>query len=129
MVSIYETSRSLALSASLVKTLTGSDPITARTLYKEPFTFKPQATFWVATNYLPHMPADDGALWERTRRLPFEVQIPEGKRDQSVRSRLREPEHGAAILAWAVVGCLLWQQAGGLWQLSPIRLNSPHPRR
>lgn len=40
MVSIYETSRRMVLSASLVKTLAGSDPITARGMYKEPFTFK-----------------------------------------------------------------------------------------
>jgi putative DNA primase/helicase len=109
MVSIFETSNRMALSASLVKTLAGSDPITARGLYKEPITFKPEAKIWVATNYLPKVPADDDALWERIREIPFNVTIPEHERDSTVRSRLREPEHGAAILAWAVEGCLLWQ--------------------
>jgi putative DNA primase/helicase len=120
MVSLYETSRRMVLSASLVKTLTGSDPVTARTLYKMPITFKPAAKIWVATNHLPKVPADDDALWERIREIPFEVAIPEGERDPTVRSRLREPEHGAAILAWAVVGCRLWQ-AEGLAQPAAVR--------
>ncbi len=120
MVSIYETSKRMALSASLVKTLAGSDPVTARALYQAPITFKPAAKIWVATNHLPKVPADDDALWERIREIPFEVAIPEGERDPTVRSRLREPEHGAAILAWAVVGCLLWQ-FGGLAQPDAVR--------
>lgn len=71
MVSIYETSRRLTLSASLLKTIAGSDPITARTLHKEPITFRPQCTLWIALNYRPHAPADDAALFERLRELPF----------------------------------------------------------
>lgn len=112
MVSIYETSRRLTLSASLVKTLAGNDPVTARTLYKEPIEFKPEAKIWAATNHLPKVPADDGALWERIRAIPFEVTIPEHERDPSIRSRLKEPEHTSAILAWAVDGCLKWQKDG-----------------
>jgi putative DNA primase/helicase len=112
MVSIYETSSRMVLSASLVKTLTGSDPVTARALYQAPITFKPAAKIWVATNHRPNVPADDDALWERIREIPFDMMIAEHERDPSVRSRLREPEHGAAILAWAVKGCHLWQSEG-----------------
>ena len=120
MVSIYETSRRMVLSASLVKTLAGSDPVTARSLYKTPITFKPSAKIWTATNHQPRVPADDDALWERIREIPFTVSIPEGERDPSVRSQLRDPKHGAAILAWAVLGCLLWQVEG---------LKQPHEVR
>ena len=41
MVSVYETSRRLKLSASLVKSLAGSDPITARDMFSKPLTFRP----------------------------------------------------------------------------------------
>lgn len=112
MVSIYETSRHMKLAASLVKSLAGSDPITARTLHKEPFTFKPEGKIWIATNYLPHVPADDAALWERIRQIPFDVQLSEVKRDPTIRPRLQEPAHREAILAWATTGCLLWQGEG-----------------
>ena len=113
MVSIYETSGRLKLSASLVKSLAGSDPITARDLHAKPITFRPQATLWLATNYRPHAPSDDDALWERIREVPFDVFIPENQRNPTVRKALRDPAvHGAAILAWAVQGCLLWQAEG-----------------
>lgn len=120
MVSIYETSQHLRLSASLVKTLAGSDPVTARALYQAPITFKPAAKIWVATNHRPIVPSEDDALWERIREIPFEVTLPERERDPEVRSQLREPEHGAAILAWAVNGCLCWQ-SDGLQQPDAVR--------
>ncbi len=113
MVSVYETSSRLRLSASLVKTLCGSDPVTARPLYQEPITFRPQFTLWVATNHRPRVPDDDEALWGRIRELPFDTVIPPDERDPDVRATLRDPEiSGAAILRWAVEGCLLWQKEG-----------------
>ncbi|HKE11070.1 MAG TPA: hypothetical protein VKE73_05815, partial [Myxococcota bacterium] len=56
MVSVYETSRRLRLSASLVKTLCGSDPVTVRGLFQEPVTFTPQFALWIATNHRPKVP-------------------------------------------------------------------------
>ena len=113
MASIYETSSSMRLSAALVKTLCGSDPITARAMYKEPITFLPQFTLWLATNHRPKAPNDDEALWERIRELPFPTVIPPEERDPQVRVVLRDPDvSGAAILAWAVEGCLAWQSEG-----------------
>lgn len=113
MVSIYEASQRLRLSASLVKSLAGSDPIAVRDLYAKPITFRPQCAIWLASNYRPAVPDDDDALWERTRELPFREHIPEDERDPDLRSRLRtEARHREAVLAWAVEGCLLWQREG-----------------
>lgn len=113
MVSVYETSRRLRLSASLAKTLSGSDPITVRDLYSRPITYLPQFTLWIATNHRPRVPEDDDALWERLREIPFTVQIPEGERDPQVRAELSDPKaSGAAILAWTVEGCRLFLEEG-----------------
>ena len=113
MVSVYETSARFRLSAALIKTLCGSDPVTARAMYREPVTFLPQCTFWIATNHRPRVPNDDEALWERIRELPFETVIPPDERDPAVRDQLRDPERcGSAVLAWAVEGCLGWQREG-----------------
>ena len=121
MVSVYESSRRLKLSASLVKSLAGSDPITARDMFSKPITFRPQAKLWVATNYRPKAPNDDDALWERIRELPFRTMIPEAERDPGIRAQLREPAlHGPAILAWALEGCRLWL-AEGLQQPDAVR--------
>jgi putative DNA primase/helicase len=113
MVSIYEASRRLRLSASLVKSLAGSDPIAARDLYARPITFRPQCTIWLASNYRPTVPDEDDALWERIRELPFREHIAEEERDPGLRSRLRTAGLDLeAVLAWTVEGCLLWQREG-----------------
>jgi putative DNA primase/helicase len=113
MVSIYETSSRLLLSASLLKSLAGSDPITARDLYGQPVTFRPQFTLWIATNHRPRVPADDDALWERLRELPFSNTVPEEERDPKLRRLLRtDAGHQAAVLAWAVEGCLMLREEG-----------------
>ena len=118
MVNIYE-SEPRRLNAALLKSISGSDPITARGLYQKPITFVPQFTLWIASNYRPRLPLDDDAVWERVRELPFPKTIPPEKRDPRYREELRDPTlHGAAILAWMVEGCRLWQ-AEGLGQLPP----------
>src|SRR5690606_38648902 len=53
MVSVYETGRALRLDAPLVKSLAGSDAITARALYREEVEFRPARTLWLATNHRP----------------------------------------------------------------------------
>jgi putative DNA primase/helicase len=46
-------------------------------------------------------------------RVPFEHVIPKEERDPAVKRALRNPQRtGAAILAWAVQGCLAWQREG-----------------
>ncbi|MGH7338114.1 MAG: DNA primase family protein, partial [Myxococcota bacterium] len=65
LVQVYESSRQLKLSASLIKTLCGSDPITARDLYESQITFLPMFTLIIAANYRPKLPSEDDAVWER----------------------------------------------------------------
>jgi len=113
MVSVYETSKRLRLSASLIKTLAGSDPICARGLHRDPIEFQPTFTLWLACNFRPRLPSDDDAVWERMREIPFRVEIPESERDPEVRRRLREdPRERAAVLAWIIQGALLRQRDG-----------------
>lgn len=102
--------------ASRLKQMTGGDTLVARDLYKGEFSFLPQFTLWVAANKSPEADADDEGLWRRLLRVPFEVARPslEGKnRDKSIKETLTDPARsGEAVLAWAVEGCLAWQQGG-----------------
>jgi len=101
------------LAEGLVKILTGGDTVTARFLYRESFEFFPKFKLWLSANCAPRASDRDEALWRRILRIPFEHTIPEKKRDPKVKATLRDPEiAGPAILAWAVRGCLLWQQCG-----------------
>jgi putative DNA primase/helicase len=59
------------------------------------------------------MSDEDDALWIRALDLPFDNQIPEGKRDPRVKETLRDPSSGGpALLAEAVRGCLEWRRDG-----------------
>jgi putative DNA primase/helicase len=113
MVSIYESGRSLRLDSALLKTISGSDPIAARDLYRAEFTFQPQLALWIATNSRPRLPEDDDAVWQRIRELPFLVHIPEAERDPEVRRRLSDPNDcGPAVLAWVVTGFEMYRRDG-----------------
>ncbi len=56
------------------------------------------------------MKGTDWAIWRRIRLIPFTVTIEEHERDPNLSAKLKEELPG--ILAWAVRGCLAWQQEG-----------------
>lgn len=101
------------LAEGLMKTLTGYEPIKARRLYQNGFEFMPTFKIWLAANHAPKVDLSDDAMWNRILRIAFTNIIPKGERKASVRETLTNPKKaGAAILAWAVQGCLEWQQQG-----------------
>jgi putative DNA primase/helicase len=113
MVVSIEVDEGKQLAAGLVKTLTGGDTVTARFLRKEFFEFTPRFKLWLAANDRPQVSATDSGIWRRIVQIPFTVEIPADERDPLVKQRLTsDPEIQSAILAWAVEGCLAWQQSG-----------------
>ncbi|MGC4094914.1 MAG: phage/plasmid primase, P4 family [Polyangiaceae bacterium] len=97
---------------ALVKRITGGDPIVAAQKFEEEVTFVPACTLLFAANDAPGARDDDEGLWVRMRRIPFTAVIPTERQDRLLKERLAEPEHASAILAWAVAGCLQYQQRG-----------------
>jgi putative DNA primase/helicase len=93
-----------------VKVLTGCDDITARFLYNEFFTFTPIAKFWLAFNHKPIVDDASHGFWRRVRLIPFLHRFEGAAADQDLMKKLRAESPG--ILAWAVRGCLKWQQEG-----------------
>jgi P4 family phage/plasmid primase-like protien len=59
------------LNIGLMKELTGGDKITARSLFHDPFIFKPQFKLLLACNHKPYVPADDEGTWRRLRVVEF----------------------------------------------------------
>jgi P4 family phage/plasmid primase-like protien len=101
------------LAEGLIKMLTGGDTVTARFLYQEAFEFAPTFKLTLAANHAPQVRNDDEAIWRRILRVPFDNVIPKSERDPSIKKVLKDTEaSGPAILAWAVKGCLEWQQEG-----------------
>ena len=101
------------LAEGLVKQMTGGvDAMKARFLYEELFEFRPMFKAYIGTNHAPQIQDSDDAIWERIRRIPFTVQIPKAERNKDLEEALLKELPG--MLAWAVQGCLAWQEAGDL---------------
>jgi putative DNA primase/helicase len=109
-VSTRETEQGRHLATAKIKELTGGDPVTARFLRRENFDFIPVLKLWFATNHRPVIRDTSDGIWRRVLLLPFTVTIPEHEKDPTLPDRLLQ--EAAGILAWAVEGCLLWQQTG-----------------
>lgn len=102
LIVVSETEQEKRLAVALMKSLTGGDPITARPLYGAPLTFKPSHTALMVTNYLPKITGNDPAAWRRIRVIPFDVTIPDERKDGRLGERLELAAD--AVLAWAVEG-------------------------
>jgi putative DNA primase/helicase len=88
-VTASESQEGHRLDESLIKSLTGQDPITARFLYKEEFTYFPQFKIWMSSNYKPSIRGLDWGIWRRVKMIPFEVVIPDEERDEQLLDKLK----------------------------------------
>ncbi|HHY72253.1 MAG TPA: DNA primase [Bacillus bacterium] len=109
-VSAVESEDGQKLSESLIKQLTGGEPIMARFLRKEFFEFTPEFKIFFTTNYKPIVKGDDEGIWRRIRLIPFTVTIPKEEVDKHLPEKLQSELPG--IFRWAVEGFLKWQAEG-----------------
>ena len=110
LVVSIEVDQGRRLAEALVKTITGGDTVRGSFLYHDSFEFVPAFKLWLAANHAPQVGDVDDAIWRRILRLPFEQPVPPERRDRTLKAHLRQPS--AAVLAWAVQGCLAWQKRG-----------------
>lgn len=104
LVTTSEGAHRQTLDTAIVKQLTGNDPITARFLHREFFTFVPQFLIVMSTNHRPHIECPDFAIKRRVLLVPFTVTIPEAERDQDLGGKLRAELSG--VLTWGVQGAI-----------------------
>ena len=109
-ISSVEVEEDRRLAESVVKALTGNDTIAARGLYANVVEFRPTFKVWLGTNHKPEIRGTDNAIWNRIRLIPFDVTIPQERQNGNLLANLTKELPG--ILAWAVEGCLAWQQDG-----------------
>lgn len=110
LVVAMETDEGRRLAESLVKELTGGDPIRARRMREDHWQFMPSHKLILCTNHRPVVKGTDHAIWRRIRLVPFDVVIPDAEQDKTLADKLRAELPG--ILAWCVRGCLDWQRDG-----------------
>jgi putative DNA primase/helicase len=88
--------------------MTGGDPITARFMRQDNFTFLPQFKLVIIGNHEPVLRNVDDAMRRRFNIIPFRHKP--ARVDRTLERRLAS-EHGR-ILQWMIEGCLDWQANG-----------------
>ncbi|ODS55800.1 MAG: hypothetical protein ABS36_09440 [Acidobacteria bacterium SCN 69-37] len=118
-ITASETTDGARLNEARIKTLTGCDPVTARFLHGEFFTFEPAGKYWLSVNHKPVVRDDSYGFWRRLRLIPFTQRF---ALNPALSDELAA--ESPAILAWLVRGCLDWQKRG--LQPPPVVLAATH---
>jgi putative DNA primase/helicase len=109
-VSATETEDGQRMAEALIKEMTGEDPVTARLLYAEYFSFHPTFKIFLAANHKPLISGVDLAIWRRIHLVPFEQTIPESKVDGLLPVALQA--EGSGILNWLIAGYRVYVKSG-----------------
>jgi len=110
VITAIEAEEGSRLSMSVIKAWTGGDPITARFLFGENFTFQPTGKLWLAANNRPAISERNHAAWRRVQLIPFNVTIPEEEQDKELEPKLLKELPG--ILNWALEGLADYLKVG-----------------
>ena len=108
LVTSSETEAGRAWAESRIKQMTGGDPITARFMRQDFFTYTPSFKLTIVGNHQPVLQNVDDAAKRRFNIIPFKVKpkIP----DTTLEDKLRK--EWPQILRWMIDGCLEWQKHG-----------------
>lgn len=108
LVIAQETDAGRALAEAKIKTLTGGDPVSARFMRGDFFTYRPAFKLVMVGNHRPEIRNPDDALRRRLHLLPltFKPEQPDPALFETLKAE------AAGILQWAVDGCRAWQADG-----------------
>ncbi|WP_431282754.1 phage/plasmid primase, P4 family [Humitalea sp. 24SJ18S-53] len=108
LVTASETEEGRAWAETRIKQLTGGDPVTARFMRQDNFTFRPQFKLTIVGNHKPVLKNVDEAARRRFNIVPF-IHKPAAP-DRQLEEKLKA--EWPAILRWMIGGCLAWQRDG-----------------
>jgi putative DNA primase/helicase len=108
LVTASETEEDRAWAEARIKSLTGGDPVTARFMRQDFFTFVPTFKLTIVGNHQPMLRNVDDAARRRFNIIPFTRKpvVPDRQLEEKLRAEW------PAILRWMIEGCLDWQQNG-----------------
>lgn len=108
LVTASETEEGRMWAESRIKQLTGGDPITARFMRQDFFTYQPHFKLVIVGNHKPALRNVDDAARRRFNIIPF-TRKPDNP-DPYLEQKLKDEY--PAILQWMIDGCLDWQAEG-----------------
>jgi putative DNA primase/helicase len=110
LVTCSEVAKGQRWAEEKVKQMSGGDPITARFMRQDFFTYMPQFKLDILGNVRPSLRTVDEAAKRRFQMAPFNVVIKPEDRDHNLEKNLKEEWPG--ILRWMIEGCMEWQHGG-----------------
>lgn len=108
LVTASETAAGKRWDEQRVKSLTGGEPVTARFMRQDNFTYLPQFKLVFVGNHMPEIRDVQESMRRRIHLVPFTVTPARVDRELAAKLRDEYP----AILAWMIEGCLAWQREG-----------------
>ena len=89
LVTATETEVGRRWAESRIKMMTGGDPISARFMRQDFFTYKPHFKLMISGNNKPGLRSVDEAIKARIKLVPFSVFIPPEERDKDLKAKLK----------------------------------------
>ncbi|MGQ7791328.1 phage/plasmid primase, P4 family [Faunimonas sp. B44] len=108
LVTASETEEGRAWAESRIKQMTGGDPITARFMRQDFFTYLPRFKLMIIGNHKSVLHDVDDAARRRFNIVPFVLKPAKPDRELEAKLKAEWP----AILRWMIDGCLDWQACG-----------------
>lgn len=108
LVTSAETTEGRSWEETRIKQLTGGDPITARFMRRNFFTYVPELQLQIVGNHKPKLHNVSDAMRRRLALVPFNHKPP--KPDRKLVEKLKAEWPG--ILRWMIDGCIEWQKNG-----------------
>ena len=105
-----EPEKNAKLAEALIKLVTGGEPVDARHLQGDFFTFEPEFKMTIQGNYKPTLSGTDEGIKSRLLLAPFNVTIPKEERDLKLADKLKAEASG--ILNWMLDGLRSWLDNG-----------------
>ena len=102
-VSLNETAEDVYLDVNQVKTLTSTDKMSARQLYRGMVEFQPHHKLWLTSNNRPRVKENSLAIWRRLSLIECKATIAESEDVKDFQQRYLQPER-PGILNWALAG-------------------------
>ena len=109
-VTSSETNDGTRINEARLKAISHGDPITARFLHQEFFTFNPVAHIFLFVNHKPRVNDDTMGFWRGVDLLPYLQTFTGANDDKDLGIKLEAEKPG--ILNWLIAGCLAWQKRG-----------------
>ena len=128
-LTLSEAKRDIELDSASVKSFTGRDPRKTRQLHAHAFTFTPQFTIWLSTNYLPRVNDDGIFRSDRMWVIPFDRHFEREERDETLKRQFETTDAMRTILRWLIDGYKLYVQEGLLPPQSVVDATNDYARK